>query len=63
MKEIVAEAGDHVGYVIEKIIKEAPAFTIFNGVRLEANKHSTYNSLSQYYHKFIKNYKRNIIFQ
>lgn len=41
MKEITVFAGDYIGNVCAQLAKEAPAFAVFNDIRVEANPGET----------------------
>jgi hypothetical protein len=49
MKEIDSWAGTHISDVCAQLVKEAPAFLVFNGIRLEARPGDTATDLEAHY--------------
>lgn len=50
MKEVEAYAGDHISRACERLAAAAPAFMMFNEVRIEAQPGSAPGDLVAYYH-------------
>jgi hypothetical protein len=50
MKEVEAHAGDHISRACERLAANAPAFMMFNEIRIEAREGETAGDLAGKYH-------------
>src|ERR1039458_4392076 len=49
MKEMPVDAGRNIGAVLRQLLKEAPAFCIFNDIRIEAHEGETLDQVGMRY--------------